>query len=120
MNANVPPDYLRRRARAVHDLLPRERWGAVVLARPRSDRLLINAVSWEAGVVLHLMNPHIGLLALADLLREVRAMPTLMARYGSAERFVELALSDRYGGLWLLVEAEASLLAVDEFAGAAA
>jgi hypothetical protein len=111
-----PPDYLRRRAHAVHDLMPRERWSAVVWARPLTDRALILGMSVEAQIVRCLINPHSDYIPLADVLREVTPWPWL----DSAERFVELALSDRYGGLWLLVEAEASLLAVADSTGVAA
>jgi hypothetical protein len=116
MIETVPPSgYLRRRARVVHDLLPRERWSAVVWARPLTDRSLILGMSVEAQIVRRLLAPHVNYVPLADVLREVTPWPWL----GSAERFVELALSDRYGGLWLLVEAEASALAVADVAGAA-
>jgi hypothetical protein len=117
MIETVPlPGYLRRRARAVHDLLPRERWSAVIWARPLTDRALILGMSVEAQIVRRLINPYSDYIPLADVLREVTPWPWL----GSAEPFVELALADRYGGLWLLVEAEASVLAIADMAGVAA
>lgn len=113
----VPAGYVRHPARAIHNLRPRERWSAIICARPLTDRALVLGMSIEAHVVRRLIAPYAGYIPLPDALREVTPWPWLD---GGADRFVELALADRCGGLWLLVEAEASVLAVADYAGVAA
>lgn len=89
----------------------------MVSARPLTDRALVLGLSVEAQIVRRLIAPYADYIPLADVLREVTPWPWLE---GSTDRFVELALADLCGGLWLLVEAEASALAVADYAGVAA
>lgn len=87
--------FIHRSPRELHRLTARERWGALMLAGWVPDLYGV-PLSVEGRQVRRLFPPW-GVLALGDVLREVRPLNGV-----DREVFVRLALTDRAARLWLV------------------